>query len=192
MAMTFAVFVLYGLFAASVRDRIVTRPKVMTWLRRSFAAGLRRARRPAGAGGKVAGSSSHAGRRLASESKSGPKARRCTQNCFVRDRMPGRSEGPTRARKVTSWPSSSFDLLRLFSLLRFLSHSILIGFNGWKRDTRHARGGLASQQPQSSSEQIRRRLPRAVTPLSLRYPQLLCVFGGFSAAPSHSAASRHG
>ena len=40
MAMTFAVFVVYGLFAASVRDRIVTRPKVMTWLRRGFAAGF--------------------------------------------------------------------------------------------------------------------------------------------------------
>jgi threonine/homoserine/homoserine lactone efflux protein len=40
MAMTFAVFVLYGLFAASVRDRIVTRPKVMSWLRRGFAGGF--------------------------------------------------------------------------------------------------------------------------------------------------------
>ncbi|MDP1882443.1 MAG: LysE family translocator [Bradyrhizobium sp.] len=40
MAMTFAVFVLYGLFAASVRDRVVTRPRVMAWLRRSFAAGF--------------------------------------------------------------------------------------------------------------------------------------------------------
>ena len=40
MAMTFAVFVVYGLFAASVRDRIVTRPVVMTWLRRGFAAGF--------------------------------------------------------------------------------------------------------------------------------------------------------
>lgn len=38
MAMTFVVFVIYGLFAASVRDRIVSRPSVMTWLRRSFAA----------------------------------------------------------------------------------------------------------------------------------------------------------
>ena len=37
MVMTFAVFVLYGLFAASVRDRIVTKPRVMTWLRRAFA-----------------------------------------------------------------------------------------------------------------------------------------------------------
>jgi threonine/homoserine/homoserine lactone efflux protein len=40
MAMTLAVFVVYGLFAASVRDRIVTRPKVMTWLRRAFAGGF--------------------------------------------------------------------------------------------------------------------------------------------------------
>src|SRR5260221_8224878 len=40
MAMTFAVFVVYGLFAASVRDRIVSRPKVMTWLRRAFPGGF--------------------------------------------------------------------------------------------------------------------------------------------------------
>jgi threonine/homoserine/homoserine lactone efflux protein len=40
MAMTFAVFVVYGLFAAKVRDRIVTRPKVMRWLRRAFAGGF--------------------------------------------------------------------------------------------------------------------------------------------------------
>ena len=40
MAMTFAVFALYGLFAASLRDRVITRPKAMAWLRRSFAAGF--------------------------------------------------------------------------------------------------------------------------------------------------------
>jgi threonine/homoserine/homoserine lactone efflux protein len=40
MAMTFVVFVLYGLFAAGVRDRIVTRPNVMKWLRRAFAGGF--------------------------------------------------------------------------------------------------------------------------------------------------------
>ena len=38
MAMTFVVFVGYGLFAATVRDHIVSRPRVMTWLRRTFAA----------------------------------------------------------------------------------------------------------------------------------------------------------
>jgi threonine/homoserine/homoserine lactone efflux protein len=40
MVMTFAVFVLYGLFAVAVRDRVVTRPKVMIWLRRGFAGGF--------------------------------------------------------------------------------------------------------------------------------------------------------
>jgi threonine/homoserine/homoserine lactone efflux protein len=40
MAMTFIVFVLYGLFAGLVRDRVVTRPAVTTWLRRAFAGGF--------------------------------------------------------------------------------------------------------------------------------------------------------
>jgi threonine/homoserine/homoserine lactone efflux protein len=38
MVMTFAVFVGYGLFAGAIRDRIITRPRVLTWIRRSFAA----------------------------------------------------------------------------------------------------------------------------------------------------------
>lgn len=38
MLMTFAVFVVYGLFAASVRNHIISRPQVMTWMRRTFAA----------------------------------------------------------------------------------------------------------------------------------------------------------
>jgi threonine/homoserine/homoserine lactone efflux protein len=38
MAMTFVVFVGYGLFAAYVRDHVISRPRVLTWLRRSFAA----------------------------------------------------------------------------------------------------------------------------------------------------------
>jgi len=38
MLMTFAVFAVYALLAASVRDRVITRPRVMTWLRRTFAA----------------------------------------------------------------------------------------------------------------------------------------------------------
>lgn len=38
MAMTFAVFALYGLFAAAVRDHVIGRPKVLLWMRRSFAA----------------------------------------------------------------------------------------------------------------------------------------------------------
>ncbi|CAO3442981.1 LysE family translocator [Azospirillum largimobile] len=38
MALTFAVFVVYGLFAAAVRDQVVSRPRVLAWMRRSFAA----------------------------------------------------------------------------------------------------------------------------------------------------------
>lgn len=48
MAMTFAVFVIYGVFAAAVRTHILTRPRVLTWLRRSFAAAF------AGMGAKLA------------------------------------------------------------------------------------------------------------------------------------------
>ena len=38
MALTFVVFVLYGLFAASVRNHMISRPRVMAWMRRTFAA----------------------------------------------------------------------------------------------------------------------------------------------------------
>ncbi len=37
MLMTFAVFAVYGIFAASVRDYVVSRPRVLTWMRRTFA-----------------------------------------------------------------------------------------------------------------------------------------------------------
>jgi threonine/homoserine/homoserine lactone efflux protein len=37
MALTFVVFVGYGLFAASIRNHVISRPKVLTWMRRSFA-----------------------------------------------------------------------------------------------------------------------------------------------------------
>jgi threonine/homoserine/homoserine lactone efflux protein len=37
MLMTFVVFVGYGLFAASIRDHVISRPIVLTWMRRTFA-----------------------------------------------------------------------------------------------------------------------------------------------------------
>lgn len=37
MAMTFAVFVGYGAFAALARDYVLARPKVLSWIKRSFA-----------------------------------------------------------------------------------------------------------------------------------------------------------
>ncbi|WP_085868086.1 LysE family translocator [Pseudoruegeria aquimaris] len=38
MAMTFAIFVLYGLFAAAARDRVLRSPRALRWMRRAFAA----------------------------------------------------------------------------------------------------------------------------------------------------------
>ena len=37
MLLTFAVFVVYGLFAAAIREHLVARPRVLTWMRRTFA-----------------------------------------------------------------------------------------------------------------------------------------------------------
>lgn len=38
MAMTFVVFLAYGVFAARLRDRVLQRPGMLAWLRRGFAA----------------------------------------------------------------------------------------------------------------------------------------------------------
>jgi threonine/homoserine/homoserine lactone efflux protein len=37
MLLTFVVFVAYGLLAARVREKVISRPRVMTWMRRTFA-----------------------------------------------------------------------------------------------------------------------------------------------------------
>jgi len=38
MLLTFAVFVVYGVFAAAVRHHVISRPVVLAWMRRTFAA----------------------------------------------------------------------------------------------------------------------------------------------------------
>ena len=38
MALTFVVFVGYGLFAAAVREHIISRPRIPAWMRWTFAA----------------------------------------------------------------------------------------------------------------------------------------------------------
>jgi threonine/homoserine/homoserine lactone efflux protein len=37
MLLTFAVFVGYGMFAASIRSHVISRPRVLAWMRRAFA-----------------------------------------------------------------------------------------------------------------------------------------------------------
>ncbi len=36
MLVTFAVFALYGVFAAAVRNHVISRPPVLAWMRRVF------------------------------------------------------------------------------------------------------------------------------------------------------------
>lgn len=38
MAVTFIIFAIYGVFAATMRNRVLTQPKVVAWMRRTFAA----------------------------------------------------------------------------------------------------------------------------------------------------------
>jgi threonine/homoserine/homoserine lactone efflux protein len=38
MLMTFFIFAIYGVFAAAMRKQVISRPRVLTWMRRSFAA----------------------------------------------------------------------------------------------------------------------------------------------------------
>jgi threonine/homoserine/homoserine lactone efflux protein len=38
MLLTFVVFVGYGLFASAIRNHVISRPKVLAWMRRTFAA----------------------------------------------------------------------------------------------------------------------------------------------------------
>lgn len=37
MLLTFAIFVAYGIPAAAVRNHVISRPRVLTWMRRVFA-----------------------------------------------------------------------------------------------------------------------------------------------------------
>jgi threonine/homoserine/homoserine lactone efflux protein len=38
MALTFVIFVAYGMVAAAVRNHVIARPRLLTWMRRTFAA----------------------------------------------------------------------------------------------------------------------------------------------------------
>jgi threonine/homoserine/homoserine lactone efflux protein len=38
MGLTFVVFLGYGIFASAIRSQVISRPRVLTWMRRSFAA----------------------------------------------------------------------------------------------------------------------------------------------------------
>ena len=69
-----------------------------------------------------------------------PKIKKADPRPAVRNvaGCPGGAETPPGLGRLLLGLLSLLRLLRLFCLLRFLSHSILFWVNGWKRDTRHA------------------------------------------------------
>src|SRR5882757_3040058 len=99
---------------------------------------------------------------------------------FLMAPVPGRSEAPPG---LEAYFLDFFDFLAFFAFFAFFAFLAIASSQGLM-DGNATRGmlggGPASQHPRLQSQQIRRPLPRAVTPLSLRYPQLLCVFGVFS------------
>jgi hypothetical protein len=88
-------------------------------------------------------------------------------------RTPGQSETPPGLRRLLLF--GFLCLLRLLRLLRFLSHSILSGFNGLKRDTRDARRRASLAKSSRLIPADSEAAAPNVTPLSRRYPQMLCI-----------------
>jgi len=98
---------------------------------------------------------------------------------------PGRSEAPPGLEKLLLL--GLLGLLRLFRLLRFLSHGILSRFNGWKRDTRHARrrASLATSSNAIPTDS-RRAAPYCHAPV-IALSTAVMRFGAFFAAVRRSA-----
>jgi hypothetical protein len=73
-----------------------------------------------------------------------------------------------------------FDFFAFFAFFAFLAIASSFGLMEGNATRGMLGGGPASQHPRMQSQQIRGALPRTVTALSLRYPQLICVLARFS------------
>ena len=95
--------------------------------------------------------------------------------------------GSTRALEAYFF----FDFLAFFAFFAFFAFLAIVSSQSLM-DGNATRGmlggGPASQHPRTQSQQIRRPVPHTVTSLSLRYPQLLCIFGAFSCLDALCAA----
>jgi hypothetical protein len=93
---------------------------------------------------------------------------------------PGRSEAPPGLEGYFLDFFFDFDFFAFFAFFAFLAIVSSQGFMDGNATRGMLGGGPASQHPQVRSQQIRGALPRTVTLLSSRYPQLLCVLEHFS------------
>ena len=123
MAMTFAVFVVYGLFAAVSATASSPGPRVMAWLRRSFAGGLCRARRQAGVRGAV--SSGLRARAKIKKAGRGPPSSKLINS---RIESPGGASAPPGLEAVTS--SSAFLAFFAFAFFAFFAFLAIVSSQG--------------------------------------------------------------
>jgi hypothetical protein len=81
-----------------------------------------------------------------------------------------------------------FDFFAFFAFFAFLAIVSSQGLMDGNATRGMLGGGPASQHPRIRSQQIRGALPRTVTPVSSRYPQLLCVLTPFYPCDARSIA----
>ncbi len=93
---------------------------------------------------------------------------------------PGRSEAPPGLEGYFLDFFFDFDFFAFFAFFAFLAIVSSQGLMDGNATRGMLGGGPASQHPRMQSQQIRGALPRTVTALSSRYPQLLCVLGAIS------------
>jgi hypothetical protein len=93
--------------------------------------------------------------------------------------VPGRSEAPPGLESYFLAFFFDFDFFAFFAFFAFLAIASSLGLMEGNATRGMLGGGPASQHPRMQSQQIRGVLPRTVTPVSLRYPQLLCVLARF-------------
>ena len=99
--------------------------------------------------------------------------------CFRSHWVPGRSEAPPGLESYFLDFFFAFDFFAFFAFFAFLAIASSLGLMEGNATRGMLGGGPASQHPRIRSQQIRSTMPCAVTRVSSRYPQLLCVLVRF-------------
>lgn len=112
--------------------------------------------------------------------KGGPGARRFNEMISPGARCPGGAEAPPGLESYFLAFFLVFFAFAFFAFFAFLAIASSFGFNGWKRDTRHARGGpslaTASVVIRADSQATASRCHAGVITLSTAVVGFLTVF----------------
>src|ERR1700732_1453799 len=116
--------------------------------------------------------------RLSQNQKAGSRPA-VSLKCLRSNWVPGRSEAPPGLEGYFLAFFFDFDFFAFFAFFAFLAIASSQGLMEGNATRGMLGGGPASQHPRMQSQQIRGALPRTVTPVSLRYPQMLCILARF-------------